>query len=175
MIHNGNVILRPIVKITSDPKRSNEVLCIGCGHKVIPGLCYTGSIIKDRCYTTIKGHTKTPLEVTYSPQVEVTVSCNAPPPTETTSIMPSRVVNVAGGDLIETSRPASYFKRVKGHICSDCAANYHTVKDSRGNVHQVVKTDAREGYLKTTAISPYEERQSPRRLSVLKGTWRPKG
>lgn len=122
---------------TSGPSREVNVVCVGCGGPVKPGMCYTGSVVKGTAYRTMHGSEQLPILGT----TEVRLG-HAP--------NDYSISNVIGGEIIPTQKRVGFLKREKGFLCDSCAANYHTVTDANGVKHPLVITDARPGFLGET-------------------------
>lgn len=116
--------------------------CVCCGAEVRPGFVYTGSVISGISFRTIKSHSYT--------DILGVIEC--PPDVD----RPQFRTKVIGGDLIETTRNVSFFKREKGWLCDKCAGSNRYVKDRAGNLHPLVKVDPRPGFIDQTAIPKYE-------------------
>lgn len=105
--------------------------CVKCGDNVSPGLCYTGSVITGQTFRKMAGVVRTPITVSNG--------------------------SVFGGILTDTTRNVGFFTRIKGYLCDECAADYSTVTDYRGNRHEVVKTDPRPGFIGSTIVPEFEK------------------
>lgn len=107
--------------------------CIGCEKEVNPAFAYTGEMITGVRFHTVEGTQKLPI-LGY-------LRC-------------LNDVHILGGQEVKVQRKVAALSRKKGCICTDCAANYHTVEDASGKWHPVIKLDARPGFL--GEIAQYE-------------------
>lgn len=109
------------------------IRCIGCGSEVRSGFCYTGSVIAGLVFVTKLEDKETPIEILRD--------------TPTSCIM-------RGGLVISVPKRIAFYKRNKGSLCDQCAANYHTLTDKQGVKHPMVMVDPRPGFIGITLSNP---------------------
>lgn len=125
-------VIRKVQK-EEGPHRQIERHCIGCQKEINPSFCYIGTMIKGLAHGSRVVDRMTPITAIIS------VPC-------------LETVHIIGGENEQSIKRFSYFTKVKGPLCDDCAGNYHTITDSRGEVHQVVQTLAAPGTILRGAL-----------------------